>query len=252
MFSNSSVVIEAARRGHGVGELLVLGRGRAADPPGRRLEVLLLDRRDHVGRRQPELGQLVGLEPDAHAVVGAAEEIDLGDPGDAEDLVPQVDAAVVDQEVRVVAPPGRVDRDDHQDAGALLLDGDALLDHLLGEPRLGHRDPVLREDVGGVLVDADLEADVEQHAAVARVRRLHVDHLVDAVDFLLDRGGDRLLHRDRRGARVGRRDADRRRGEERVLLEGELEERGGPQQHGEDRDDDRDDRAADEELRHRA
>ena len=91
-----------------------------------------------------------------------------------------------------------------------------------GQPRLGRRDPVLREDVGGVLVDADLEVDVEQHAAVARVRRLHVDHVVDAVDFLLDGRGDRLLHRDRRGARVGRRDADRRRGEERVLLEGEL------------------------------
>ena len=54
----------------------------------------------------PSLASLSGCEPDAHAVVGAAEEIDLGDAGDAQELVAQVDAAVVDEEVRVVAPPG--------------------------------------------------------------------------------------------------------------------------------------------------
>ena len=95
---------------------------------------------------------------------------------------------------------------------------------LLRQPRLRRRDPVLGEHVGRVLVDADLEVDVELHAAVAGVRRLHVDHAVDAVDFLLDRRRHRLLDRHRGSARVVRRDADRRRRQEGVLLDGETGE----------------------------
>ena len=250
MSSNCSRRDEPARRVDGVGELLVLGRGRCADPAARGLEVLLLDRGDHVGRRQPQLGQLVGPEPDAHAVVGAAEEVDLGDAGNAQELVAQVDPAVVDQVVRVVGALRGVDRQQHEDARALLLHGHALRRHLLGQARLGRRDPVLGEDVGDVLVDADLEADVELHAAVARVGRLHVDHLVDAVDLLLDRRGHRLLDRHRRGARIVRGDADDGRGEEGVLLEAQAGERVDPEEHDQDRDDDRDDRPADEELGH--
>ena len=95
---------------------------------------------------------------------------------------------------------------------------------LLRQARLRRRDPVLGQDVGRVLVDADLEVDVELHAAVAGVRRLHVDHAVDAVDFLLDRRRHRLLDRHRGGAGIVRGHADRRRREERILLDGETGE----------------------------
>ena len=203
---------------------------------------------DHVGRGQAQLGQLVGPEPDPHAVVGAAEQIDLGDAGNAQQLVAQVDAAVVDQEVGVVGVRRRVERDHHQDAGALLLDGDALLRDLLRQARLRRRYAVLREDVRDVLVGPDLEIDVEQHPPVAGVRRLHVDQAVDAVDFLLDRGRHRLLDRLGRGAGIGGGDADVRRGEERILLDRQPGDRDHTEQDGQDRDDDRDDRPADEEL----
>ena len=241
---------ESARRGHRVRELLALRRRGHADPAGRGLEVLLLDGGNDVSRGQPELGQLVGSEPDPHAVVGAAEQIDLRDAGDAEELVAQVDAAVVDQVVGVVRPLRGVQRHDHQDARALLLDGHALGDRLRRQPRLGRVDAVLGEDVRLVLIDADREVHVEEHAAVAGVGRLHVDHRLDAVDLLLDGRRDRLLHRHRRGARVGRRDADRGRGQERVLLDAERGQDERPEQHDQDRDDDGDDRPPDEELGH--
>ena len=158
--------------------------------------------------------------------------------------------AVVDQEVGVVGVRGRVDRDQHQDARALLLDGDALLRDFLRQARLRRRDAVLGEDVGDVLVGADLEVDVELHAAVAGVRRLHVDQPVHAVDFLLDRGRHRLLHRLGGRARIVGRHADVGRGEERILLDRQPGDGDRTQHDGQDRDDDRDDRTADEELAH--
>ena len=196
-----------------VGELLARRRRRGADLPRRGLEVLLLDRGIDVRRGQPELGDLVRVDPDAHPVLRAADQVDLGDALDAQDRVAEVDHRVVVQELGVVRAVRRVERHEHQDAGVDLLDGHALLDHLLREPRLRLRDAVLDEHVGDVEVHADVEGDVEHHPAVAGVQRLHVDHVVDAVHLLLDRRGDRLLDDLGGGALVGRLDPDRRRRE---------------------------------------
>jgi hypothetical protein len=160
---------EAARGAHRVGEFLVLGRRCGADLAGGRLQVLLLDRVDDVRGGKAQLGELVGPEPDPHSVVRPAEEIHLRDARNAQQLVAQVDPGVVDQEVGVVGVRRRVDRDHHQNAGALLLDGDALLRGFLRQARLCRRHAVLGEDVRDVLVRSDLEIDVELHASVAGV-----------------------------------------------------------------------------------
>ena len=84
-----------------VGELGALrGRG-AADLAGREQHVLLLHGVGEVGHREPERLQPVGAHPDAHGVVGAAEEDDVADAGDALQLVVDVDDGVVRQEVVV-------------------------------------------------------------------------------------------------------------------------------------------------------
>ena len=121
---------------------------------------------------------------------------------------------------------------------------------LLRQPRLSRRDPVLGQHVGRVLVDADFEVDVELHAAVAGVRRLHVNHLVDTVHFLLDGCRYRLLDRHRGSARVGRRDADGRRRQEWILLDGETLEAEQSHQDQQDRNDDSDDGPADKKICH--
>ena len=46
-----------------------------ADPADRRHDVLRLDRGDHVGRRQLQIVEPVGVEPDAHRVIQRAEQI---------------------------------------------------------------------------------------------------------------------------------------------------------------------------------
>ncbi len=43
-------------------------------------------------RNQAQFGHQVGLEPDAHAIVSAAEKVDLGDAGNAQDLIAKIDA----------------------------------------------------------------------------------------------------------------------------------------------------------------
>src|SRR3979411_1627922 len=58
------------------------------------------------------------------------------------------------------------------DAGTLLLDRDALLIYFRGQASSRSSAPILREHVGGVLVGPDFEVNVQQHAAVAGIRRL--------------------------------------------------------------------------------
>src|SRR5207248_2209871 len=62
---------------HGVGELLPLRRRLPAELAGRVYRVLLLDGTLQVGHRQAEPGDLIGLDPDAHGVVGRAPSLDV-------------------------------------------------------------------------------------------------------------------------------------------------------------------------------
>ena len=87
---------QATRSVEGLSHLLIFRRRRAPDFARRRLDVLFFDGVNNVGRNQAQLGHHVGLEPHAHAVIGAAEQIDLGDSGDAEDLIAQIYATVID------------------------------------------------------------------------------------------------------------------------------------------------------------
>ena len=53
------------------------------DASGRGLQVLLFDCGDNIGRRECEFGQLVRAQPNTHAIIRAAEQIDLRYAGDA-------------------------------------------------------------------------------------------------------------------------------------------------------------------------
>ena len=78
MFAELLRGAEFARGEDGVGQLLVWLRGRGANLAGGGLDVLLLDGPNDVGGRQLQVGQLVRLQPDAHAVFGAAGKVHLG------------------------------------------------------------------------------------------------------------------------------------------------------------------------------
>lgn len=89
---------EAALGHDGEGEFLTGGDGAAADLAGGVDAVLRLDGGDDLGDGDAEFGELVGLDPDAHGVLAAAEGLDAGDAGEAGELVDHVDEGVVGEE----------------------------------------------------------------------------------------------------------------------------------------------------------
>ena len=235
----------------GVGELLPGRRGLGADLPGGVHYVLRLHGVYDVGHRELQLGQRVGAHPDAHRVIRRAEECHLAYAANARQLRAHVDRGVVSQELGVVGAVGRVDRNDQKRQPDRLLHGRAELVHGARQLRGRLRQPVLCEHLVQVDVGADLEADLQRQRAIAAVDRLHVDHLLDAVDLLLDRRGDGRLDRDGIRAGVGGLDLDDRRDDVRVLRDRQAADHDDAADHGDDRDHDRDDRAVDEEAGHR-
>jgi hypothetical protein len=169
---------------------------------GRRLDVLLADGPHHVAGRQSVLGHLLRVQPDAHRIVARAEQPDLPDPLDAGQAVLDVEQRIVAQVRHVVAVVGRKQVHDHGEVGRALDRGDAEGAHLLGQPRLGLRDPVLHQLLGLVGVGAQPEGDGQRHGAVGGRLAAHVEHVLDPVDRLLDGGGDGLGDHLGIGARI--------------------------------------------------
>ena len=64
----------------------------------------------------------------------------------------------------------------------------------VGQLRHGQRDAVLHQHLGHVQVGAQLEGDRQRVGAVVGALRRHVEHVLDAVDLLLDRRGHGVGH----------------------------------------------------------
>ena len=111
--------------------LLALDRRRLSDLAGRHLEVLLPNRGDDVAGRHVPDRQLVGVEPDPHAVIALAEHPDFADARQPRELGLNADHRVVAQVELVEPAVGGVDPAGQQDVWRLLLGRDAgRLDHV--------------------------------------------------------------------------------------------------------------------------
>ena len=77
---------EAALCADGVGKLLAAGDGLAADLARWVYGVLRLQSGADLRNGDAELGELVGLDPDAQSILAGAEDLDAGDALDARDL----------------------------------------------------------------------------------------------------------------------------------------------------------------------
>ena len=91
--------------------------GRLPDRAGGILPVLRLDGVVDVGGGQAQLAHLVGIDPDAHAVILWRHEPVVTDAGNAADLVEQVDRGVIIQEQGVVSVVAAEEGDGHQECG---------------------------------------------------------------------------------------------------------------------------------------
>ena len=108
---------------------------------------------------------------------------------------------------------------DQREVGQRLLGHDAEPLRDLGQLRQRLRDAVLHEHLRLVEVGAELERDVQRHEPVGRRLRRRVEHVLDAVDGLLERRrhgfGDDLRIR----AGIHRAHDDRRRNDFGVLAD---------------------------------
>ncbi len=192
-------------------KILAAGRGRHPDLAGGDVGVLLLNRVDHILRGERALVQLLGIEPDAHRVFANAEDDHVADAGQAREFVAQFERPEIAQEERVVTVVLGGERDDLERRGFLLLGHDALL--LDGHRQLRHRrrNPVLDEHLRKIQIRPDLKRHRERVASIRRAVGLHVEHLLDAVDLLLDGQGHGLDQNLCARARIRRRHLDGRR-----------------------------------------
>ncbi len=195
----------------GILERRIRRRGRHADLAGGDILVLLLDGEDDILRLETIGLQLVRIHPDAHRIGAGAEHLDAADAGQARQSVDQVDRRVIAQEKAVIFAFGRFQRDDLQNRGVFLLDADALRLNRLGQRSQRQLHAVLHEHLRNVRIGADFESDGQVIGAVRRAGRLHVEHVVDAIDLGLDRQGDGIDDGLRAGAGIARRDLHGRR-----------------------------------------
>ncbi len=205
-------------------------RRRAADHAGRHLHVLVADGAHHFIGGQAALGHLVRVEPHAHRVVARAEQLHLAHAVDARQAVLDVEHRVVAQVRHVVAVVGRQQVDHHRQVGAALDGGHAQALHHVGQARHGLRDAVLHQLLGLVRVGAQLEGHRHGQVAVAVGLRLHVEHVLDAVDLLFERRGDGLGDHLGVGARKLRAHHHRRRHDLGVLRDRQSPDRDDPDQ----------------------
>ena len=184
--------VEPAEGAHGQVELLARGNRLLADRPGGDLDVLVLDGADDVCGRQVARGQLIRVKPQTNAVVALTKQQDVADPLDAKQLVLELDGGEIAHVDAVIAAVRREQVDGQQDLGRRFLGIHTLELHLRRQLRQGQGDAVLDEHLGDVHIGTDLERDCQRVVAVVGGLRRHVQHALDAVDLLLDRGGDRV------------------------------------------------------------
>ena len=115
-------------------------------------------------------------------------------------------------------------------------------------------DAVLHLHLRDIEIGAEVEGDRDREAPVGGRVRGHVEHVLDAVDLLLDRRHHGRGHHVRAGARILAGHVDDRRRDLGILRDRQPEERHRAQDHEHDRDHGGKDRPVDEEVRdaHRA
>ena len=90
-------------------------RRRLADLAGGDLDVLLGDGVLHVDRGDAELGELVGIEPDAHRIAPLAEDLHVADAGQALQRIDDLQIGVVAERHGIDRASGENEIDDQHE-----------------------------------------------------------------------------------------------------------------------------------------
>ena len=250
MRSNSSGFDKPRLRRDAEREVDALVDRLVAEPAGRGLRVLLAHGGCDVGRREAELREPVRLQPDTDRVIARAEHLHVADARNAAQLVDHVQASRSSRRTarRSGRPASRTTGSSGSSAATFATvtpcrrtsSGSSC-------SALCTRFCTLMIAMSGSVPTANVSA--ISSVPRGRAARAHVQHVLDAVQRLLERRGDGLRDHVGARARVDRRDADLRRRDVRVHRDRQLPERGEPGDHDECRNDRREQRPVDEEVR---
>ncbi len=191
---------------------------------------------------------LVGVDPDPHGIVAGAAGGDVAHARQAQQAVVHLQGRIVGDVLRIQGVVGRVKMDGQEHVRGALAHRDAGGLDLLGQVRQGGGDPVLHQDLGLIEIGPQPEGDGDGHVTVAGGLRGHVEHVLHAVDLLLDGGGDGLGDRLGRGAGIGGVHRHRRRRDLGVLGDRQTGIGDQPDQGDEDGDHRREHRPVDKEV----
>ena len=139
--------------------------------------------------------------------------------------------------------------DHHQHVGRVLLDRDTEPPHLFGQLRLRYGDAVLNEDLRDIEVGTERKGDGELQITVGGRLTVHIEHVLDAVYFLLERRRHGIADDFGGSAGITRADDNRRRCDFWILGDREGEIGRPANQNDKDRQDGRKDRPVDEKMR---
>ncbi|MEY9717746.1 hypothetical protein ABIA22_000236 [Sinorhizobium fredii] len=242
-------VTEAAVGGDGVLKGAVARHRRTADRAAGDLDVLLAQRLDDIAGRHAVGGEFLRVEPDTKRILALAEQDDVADAVETDEQVANAGARVIGDIELVVAVVRRQQVNDHHQVGRALGRGDPDAPDILRQARLGNRDAVLHEHLRLVEVRAELEGDRQRHRTVGGRVRGHVEHVLDAVDFLFERGRNRIGDGLRIRSRIGGPDDDGGRCDFRILRHRQLEIGDAADDQEDDRQNRSKDRPIDEEMR---
>ena len=194
------------------------------------------------------IGQLVGIEPDAHGILGA-EDLHLAHARHPRQDLLQVGLGIVSQVIAVHAAVFRDQAHDHQVVPGGFADLDPLaLDHV-GQARHGELEFVLHLGPGEVRIGSRGKGQLDAGSARRIAGGGHVQHLVEAGHLLLDDLRHAVFHGLRRGPGIKGGNGDGRRGDGGILGYGQIVDRQAARHHHDDGDDPGEDRTIQEEFR---
>ena len=239
---------EAAHHADGHLKCLFGIGGLLAELTGGDLDVLLSERIGDVERGEAASGEAAGIEPETHRVLALTEDDDVADAGDTLESVLDIDVDVVGDEGRRERLVRRDEAGGEDEVRIGLGDGDAGVVDDCGQTALNGGDAVLHVNGGDVEVVAGLEGDGDGRGAVVRAGGAHVAHAFDAVDGLLEDGGNGGF--DVLGVRtdVDAGDHDLRRGKCRIERDGQGRDADGAGEHDEKSTDRGEDRATNKKV----
>ena len=127
------------------------------------------------------------IEPNPHRIFARAEDIDVAHAIEPRELVANLKQSVITGKKLIERSIRRNEVHDHRDVGRLLFRRHADPLHIGRKHGNRDRDPILHQHLCRIEIGAELERDAQSHVAVTRALRGHVEHVLDAIDLLLDR-----------------------------------------------------------------